>query len=169
MAEPKPNEFHCDDHRGGVKVRVIWRASRPEALAVLREISACTWGVHTEFHGTEAELIAAGVATPDMFKGMGKSGQRTRHFSFGDEYTVKRRRGQWDLTIRTHNYAPDGLPTDEHPAKSNWWKKYCAATGSATAEILARFARKEPEGRRAWTSPASGGVRHEQLNRTGAR
>jgi hypothetical protein len=119
---------------------ITWAASRPAVLPHLVEALDCHWGVLVRFHGTEAELIAAGVASPEMFEGIGKSGQKTRLTGSGDhdQYTVKKRRAGWDLEIRT---SRDDLcaPTDEYPRPNAWWRKHGGEAQAATAAILARL------------------------------
>jgi hypothetical protein len=93
MAESKSNSVQF----GGV----TWIAARPQVLPVLQDARVCpAWGLLLTFYGTEAELIAAGVVTADAFLDMGKSGQQTQWDSFGNRYTVKRRRGKWELELR---------------------------------------------------------------------
>jgi hypothetical protein len=134
MAESKSNRVQF---RG-----ITWIASRPQVLPVLLDVTICPiWGLAVDFHGSEAELIAAGVATADMFEDMGKSGQRTRWDSFGDQYTVKRRRGEWDLRIALTTYGSQAPPSDERPGKCPWWIKHGGEAEAVTAEILSRFVR----------------------------
>ena len=109
-------------------------ASRPEVLPLLRQIEDHTefWGVFVEFLGTEAELVAAGVAFAEMFATVRKSGKRSARTENGDKFTVERRAGgRWLLELRLLN-EEDG-----------WWEKHGAQAGTATAEILARFARPQ--------------------------
>lgn len=121
---------------GGTK----WAASRPAVLVLVVEALDCRWGVLVKFHGTEAELIAAGVAYQEMFEGIGKSGQRTRPTGSGDHdrYTVKKRGGKWDLEIRTHR-EDSCAPTDEYPRPNAWWRKHGGEAQAATTAILAHL------------------------------
>jgi len=115
---------------------ITWLASRPAVLPFLIEAKVCGWGVYVTFHGTEAELIAAGLATGDMFENMGKSGQRTRETGYGDRYIVKKRRGKWDLEIHTCREV-GGVPSDEYPQPSAWWLKHGGDAEAETRKILA--------------------------------
>jgi hypothetical protein len=137
VAESKSNLVKFD--------HFTWIASRPQVLPVLKNIAVCpAWGLAIDFHGTDAELIAAGIATADMFEDIGKSRQRTRRDSYGDQYTVKRRCGKWDLELRLSTEGSQEPPSDERPDKCPWWIKHGSEAEAATAVILARFARRPP-------------------------
>jgi|SRR5579859_132950 len=134
MAKPKTPVAAASKALDGI----TWLASRPAVLPFLIEANVYGWGVLARFHGTEAELIAAGIASAEMFEGMGKSGQRTRETGYGDRYIVKKRRGKWDLEIHTCREV-GGAPSDEYPRPSAWWLKHGGEAQAATAEILARL------------------------------
>jgi hypothetical protein len=119
----------------------VFVASRPEILAVLQNAEVMAWGWYLTFHGSEAALVRAGIATADMFADMGKSTQRSRDDEFGNRYTVMRRRGEWDLHLKLDAKGTYALPTDEQPRKCAWWVKHGGEAEAATAAILARFAR----------------------------
>jgi hypothetical protein len=120
---------------------ITWLASRPAVLPFLVEATAHHWGTLVKFYGSEADLIGAGIATAEMFQ-IGKSGQRLRRFDFGgDDYTVKRCRGGWDITMRLRDSTYDGLPTDEYPKPCKWWRDNCAEAEAATSAIIGRFAK----------------------------
>lgn len=144
--ESKPNTIifrQGDVVCGEVERDVTYIASRPEVLPVLKDLAECNWGWLLTFHGTETELIAAGVASAAMFD-IGKSVQRKYKFDYGDHCTVRRRGKKWDIDYHLHNEGSDALPSDEHPDKCPWWIKHGGAAEAATAEILKRFARPSP-------------------------
>jgi hypothetical protein len=129
----------------------IFEASRPEVLPYLVNVRAdCTYGWHVEFHGTAAELVAAGVATADLFE-IGKSGQRTHRCEFGDQYIVKRERGKWTLSIKIVEEMrwPDDSTLDPNCQgyankgdRKRWLAQGGAEAEATTAAILARLARR---------------------------
>jgi hypothetical protein len=134
MAESKSNRVRFN--------RLTWVAARPQVLPVLQDILVCeAWGLLLTFYGTEADLIAAGVVTADAFLDMEKKGQRAQRDSFGDQYTVKRLRGKWELELRLRADGSQAPPSDERPTKCPWWIKHGGEAEAATAAILARFAR----------------------------
>jgi len=140
MSTPKVTFRQGNPFRGDERL-VTYVASRPEVLPLLKEITECHWGWCVDFHGTEAELIAAAIARADMFD-IGKSVQRIYDDEFGDRCIVYRRgKKAWDVNYEMNNGTSDALPTDERPGKCPWWIKWCAETEAATAEILKRFAR----------------------------
>ncbi len=133
MAEQQPNIARFP---GGV-----FRATRPEVLRVLREVSITPFGWWVECRGTPAELIAAGVASEEAFD-IGSAGSRKRDDEFANSVTVKRlARGRWDLRIELYELGSGIVPSDEFPGRSAQWKKWGLAAEAATAEILQRFAR----------------------------
>jgi hypothetical protein len=115
---------------------ITWVASRPSVLQVLKNVRACSWGVLATFHGTEAELTAAGVADASFFEGIGKSGQKTHDTDSGDRYVIRRRRGQWDLEIWSYS-DNDCAPSDEYPRPSPWWRKHGGEAEAEMRRILA--------------------------------
>ena len=85
----------------------MFAVSRPEVLEVLIDAFAAHWGYTVYLAGTREQLLAAGVATPDMFTSFGKTGVRTAADGYGDQWTIQRRaRGRFELTLRT--YYGDG-------------------------------------------------------------
>jgi hypothetical protein len=110
-------------------------------LPLLTEALDCNWGLLTKFHGTEAELVAAGLVDADIFQNMGASTQRTRETGFGDRYTINRRRGKWDLSI-SNNRENTTAPSDEYPRPSAWWKKHGGESEAEMRRILAAFRRR---------------------------
>jgi len=134
MSESKANIVRLRDG--------TYLASRPEVLPFLQNAEVFSWGWYVTFHGTEAQLIGAGVATADMFADMGTSGQRSQDDEFGNRYTVKRRRGKWDLYMLLGSSGTHALPTDEQPRKCAWWIKHGVEAESASAAILKRFVRQ---------------------------
>jgi hypothetical protein len=118
---------------------VIWKGEHV-ILALLTNARRCAWGCFAEFHGTAEELIAAGIATCDMFEGLGKSRQRTCRTEYG-ECTVKPRRGKWDLEMRTFEDEM-ATPTDESSRSRKWWAKHGAEAEAETRKILAALGNK---------------------------
>ena len=130
--------------------RTAFAAARPEVLPLLVEASAHEWGMLAKFRGTEADLIAAGLATPDQFQGVGEKvmAQKLLPDVYGNHCTVKRRgRGTWDLTIRTSEAPYYGDVDDETTRKGKWWRENGPGVEAATVEILARFVRAHREAR----------------------
>jgi hypothetical protein len=139
MSNPQTIAF--EQYTEGGKRVVDYIVSRPEVLPVLKKLHEADWGWWLTFRGTEAELIAAGVARAEMFE-IGKSVQRKYEDMFGDRCTVRRRgKKAWEVEYQLSKEIQDALPTDDEPQKSDWWTKHCSATETATAEILKRFAR----------------------------
>ena len=134
MAESKSNMVTLEG--------ITYIASRPEVLPVLKGVGETCWGWWLSFHGTEAELIAAGVARSGMFD-IGKSVQRKYLDENGDHCTLRRRgKNKWDLEYRLHDEGSvDSLPSDVRPEKCPWWIKWGGEAEATTAEILKRFAR----------------------------
>jgi hypothetical protein len=124
---------------GGVQ----WLASRPGILAVLKDIKFLqSFGLLVEFCGTESELIAAQVATPETFHNPGKNGQRFRYDGHGDQYTVERRGAKWDLKLFISAWGSHSIPCDDRPRGDEpWWTVHGAVASTVTAEILAKLMR----------------------------
>lgn len=151
MDEPKGNtvtfkqgnRLLCEVERD-----VTFVASRPGVLACLKNVEISqTWrGWCLTFRGTEAELIAAGIATVETFQGVGAhvGAQLKRQDEFDNDITVYRRRGSWILELRTDSEGSGCPPSDEQPRKCSWWIKHGGKAEAATAKILKRFARPAP-------------------------
>jgi hypothetical protein len=130
--------------RGRVKIGgVQWVASRPGILTVLKDIKFLQcFGLLVELQGTQSELIAAQVATADMFLKPGKGGQRLGYDCHGDQYTIKRHGAKWDLRLFISAWGTHGVPCDDRPQGDEpWWSEHGAVASAATAEILARLMR----------------------------
>lgn len=70
-----------------------------QKVLVRGQCHATPWGICGQYRGTQADLVAAGVAASYMFEDMGRSGVRTRRDEFGDRYIVRRQaQGVWSLT-----------------------------------------------------------------------
>jgi hypothetical protein len=133
MSESKTNIVAFDG--------VTFLASRPEVLAGLERVSADENSWVLTFRGTEAELVAAGLATAAMFQGLSKEGNtRTQPDEYSNDVTVTRRRHGWKLRLIVRSDGPYAGPTDEKPGKCKWWIKHGREARAATAEILKRFA-----------------------------
>ena len=144
MPESKTNTvvFKQGNRARGDERNVTYIASRPEVLATLKEITETNWGWWLGFQGTEAELIAAGVATSAMFD-IGKSVQRKYEDEYGDCCTLRRRgKKKWDLEYELHSEGSGGPPSDDRPGKCPWWIKWGGEAEATTAEILKRFERQ---------------------------
>jgi hypothetical protein len=124
---------------GGVQ----WIAARPGILVVLKDIKILQcFGLLVELRGTEAELIAAEVATAETFNNPGKSGQRLGYDCHGDQYTIGRRGTKWDLRLFITAWGTQGIPCDDRPLGDEpWWTVHGAAASTVTAEILAKLMR----------------------------
>jgi hypothetical protein len=124
---------------GGVQ----WIATRPRILVVLRDIKFCqSFGLLVELCGTESELIAAEVATAEIFHGARKYGERTCSDSHGDQFTLRYRAGKWELRLLINAWGTRGIPCDEHPGGNQpWWTEHGAQAATVTAEILAKLMR----------------------------
>jgi hypothetical protein len=138
MSESHPRTVTVRDGLEFVTLNV----ARPQVVPVLH--SAGTGGGFFEFHGTEQELVAAGVATAAMFENFGESKQRTRTGEFGDTWKLTRRRGVWILELMMDNGCMDDIPSDRNPEGTKWWAKHGGKAEAATAAILERFARPAP-------------------------
>jgi hypothetical protein len=111
-----------------------FRALRPGILPYLVDIGVCPWGWWIEFHGSAAELVAAGLGPAELFE-IGRSGERTTRGEFGDKYIVKRVRGKWTLTM----YVREIAEIESWPS-GTWLKNGGAEAEAATADIVKRFA-----------------------------
>jgi hypothetical protein len=124
---------------GGVQ----WVASRPGVLAVLKDIKFLEcFGLLVELQGTESELIAAQVATAEIFLNIGQGGQHLGYDCHGDQYTVSRRGAKWDLRLFITAWGARGIPCDDRPLGDEpWWAMHGALASAVTAEILAKLMR----------------------------
>jgi hypothetical protein len=146
MAESKSNRVQFEElvpGGCGRRVLVTWIASRPSVLPMLKEVSSPQWGTFLNFFGSREELISAGLASPEMFENIGKV-QKSGTDDFGNRYTLRRRKGIWELDLRIDGEGyRDPIPlADDSKAAQCWWEKYGQSTMAETAEILSRFARK---------------------------
>jgi hypothetical protein len=124
---------------GGVQ----WVASRPGVLVVLKDIKFLQcFGLLVELQGTESELIAAQVATTELFRDTGKGSQHLGYDCHGDQYTISRRGRKWDLRLFITAWGTHGIPCDDRPLGDEpWWNVHGAVACAATAEILSKFMR----------------------------
>jgi hypothetical protein len=118
-----------------------------QVVSLLKNAGATSWGDYFEFEGTREDLIAAGLATPDMFENMGVSGVRKRHLEFGDSATVSRRpKGRWRLSMSISEEITDAM--DEHPRvrKAKWWLAHGPESIAIVEKIIAGFAKQSAGG-----------------------
>jgi hypothetical protein len=123
---------------------VHWVASRPGVLVVLKDIKFLQcFGLLVELQGTESELIAAQVATAEIFRNARKGSQHLGYDCHGDQYTVSRRGAKWDLRLFITAWGTRGIPCDDRPLGDEvWWTVHGARASVVTAEILARLMRE---------------------------
>jgi hypothetical protein len=147
--EPKPlrNDAAIVKFDGGPKgdVTQTFRASRTDVLLVLKRAQITHWGWLVEFRGTAAELIAVGVASPDMFEHLGKCGQKTAWTPYGDQYTVKKRKAYFELSLSLWKEPRVGDPSDPRLQQSVWWREHGAEIDAEVANALARMRRPRKE------------------------
>jgi hypothetical protein len=139
--EPQPrNAVVRFDQNGAGRCSQAFQAARPDVLLVLKFAGAMAWGWLVEFAGTETELIAAGVATADMFQNLGKSGQKTADTPYGDRYKVRRRiKGRFELELRL---LPElGDLSDPRMQATVWWRQHAAEVDAEVAGALERMRR----------------------------
>jgi hypothetical protein len=124
---------------GGVKVTQTFLASRPEVLEFLVDVRAYDWGYHATFSGTREQLLAAGVATEDMFLKFGKSGVRSATNEYGDYWTIQRRaKGRFELAIRTSNQdAADDMESKSF-LRCLAWREHGDAVQAEVAQAMER-------------------------------
>jgi hypothetical protein len=120
---------------------IAWLTSRPGLLPLLQHVAVRQGVFACTFDGTEQELIAAGVATIELFQSVGKSQTKVGTDEFGDQLYLNRRRGNWHLTRRLSEDGHYACPTDENQLATRWGKKHAPALEAATASILGRFAK----------------------------
>jgi hypothetical protein len=122
----------------------VFAVSRPEVLEVLVDASAHHWGYVVELAGTREQLLAAGVATPDMFASRGKTGMRTACDEYGNQWTIQRRaRGRFKLTLRTF-YGDGAEEIDGKYFRSLvGWREHGAAVEAEVAKALELNHRRE--------------------------
>ena len=66
-------------------------AARPEVLPLVVEYNPeCPWGHYIEFEGSRDQLIAAGVASLEMFIGLSHGGVHSGPDEFGCKFTLER-------------------------------------------------------------------------------
>jgi hypothetical protein len=120
---------------------VHWIASRPLLVAVLKDIKFCqSYGLLVVLQGTETQLIAAEVATPDLFKGISRYSERTCHDAHGDQLTMKYSAGKWDVRLFISAWGARGIPCDEHPLGDQpWWTVHGAIASNVTTQILSKL------------------------------
>jgi len=104
---------------------------------VLKRVRVTHWGWYIECAGTQEQLIAAGVASIEMFEDFGKSRrQRASEGEFGDEITVRRRpKQQWTVELRVHECLLCD-PLDEQYRKLKCFRDSVPAAITAVDEIL---------------------------------
>lgn len=140
-SDPRPPNATVtfDQHNLGRDPQTF-RAARPDVLLVLKFAGVMQWGWRVEFAGTQAELIATGIATPDMFENLGKSGQKTAETSFGDHYKVRRRaKGRYELDLSLRPELCD--LSDPRVQSTLWWQKHAVAVDDEVTQALNRMRR----------------------------
>ena len=120
---------------------VHWIASRPRLVEVLKDIKICqSYGLLVILQGTESQLIAAEVATPDLFMSIGRYSERTRCDVHGDQLTMKYSAGKWDVRLFISAWGTHGIPCDEHPlGDQTWWTVHGAVASKLTTQILTKL------------------------------
>ena len=79
--------------RGLAQRQIAVLATRPDVLRLVVEYNPeCPWGHFIEFEGTQAELIDAGVAAPEMFNRLGTEWVSSGPDEFGCKFTLERHR-----------------------------------------------------------------------------
>jgi hypothetical protein len=124
---------------GGVQ----WIASRPRLVEVLKDVKICqSYGLLVVLQGTESQLIAAEVATPDLFMGISRYSERTHCDAHGDQLTMKYSAGKWDVRLFISAWGARGIPCDEHPLGDQpWWTVHGAIASNVTTQILSKLKR----------------------------
>jgi len=116
----------------------IFHASRPDVLLVLKSAQVLQWGWLVECEGTPDELIAAGVASPDMFENLGKTGQKTDWTPYANQYYVKKRKnGRFDLELRIYPECCD--LSDPRTQATLWWRQHGAEVDAEVVSALKRM------------------------------
>lgn len=139
MRDGPGNDPSLVQFRDGDKTEVF-RAARSDVLLVLKRASSTPYGMYVEFQGTEAELIAASVASADMFQDIGKSGQRTASTAFGDRYELRKRaKGRFDLTLYLSEESRCGDPSEKRTQGTVWWRAHGAEVEAQVADALERM------------------------------
>jgi hypothetical protein len=122
-------------------------ASRPAILPVLRGVSAMDRGWHVCFRGTQDELMAAGVAFPEMFDDLRV--KRSRSDEFGDSYDITREKSgrfkveRWlRAETCTEVETGQGLHRGSNMRARKRWIEGRPAADAAVALMLRTFARQ---------------------------
>ena len=115
--------------------------ARPELLEVLQRAEALHWGYHIDCAGTREQLLAAGVATADMFEHLGKSGTRTANAEYGNWTMQRRAAGRFELTIRAREAdSAEHIGTRRFQALK-YWQEHASAVDAEVADALQRIRR----------------------------
>jgi hypothetical protein len=141
VPEPRPrNAVVTFDQNGPGRDPQSFQAARLDVLLVLKFAGVMQWGWLLKFAGTETELIAAGVATADMFRDLGKSGQKTADTPFGDRYQVRRRvKGRYEIELRLMPKLCD--LSDPRTQATLWWRQHAPAVEAEVAHALEEMRR----------------------------
>lgn len=110
----------------------------PAVLPVLKHAEDCGYHWLLEFEGTQAELLAAGIAEPFMFEITTKTGSKTDSDEFGDKYQIRRRpKGIFALT--RWFFPTDATdPMCPKQQRLNLWKLHGASVVALVDEAIAR-------------------------------
>jgi hypothetical protein len=140
--EPRPDPPHNAVVRfaHGSNDTQVFRASRPDVLLVLKSAQVLQWGWLVECEGTPEQLIAAGVASPDMFENLGKTGQKTDWTPYANQFYVKKRKnGRFDLELRMYPECCD--LSDPRVLATVWWRQHGAEVDAEVVSALKRMRR----------------------------
>jgi len=122
--------------RGAEPIRFLLR--KPVVRAVLCNAQIESWGWWVTFRGTQEQLIAASVATPEMFENLGKSGVRTAPTGYGDQYTIKRRKAYYELQISTGAGEIYGDIAEPKVRKYQIWRNHGTQIEAIVAGAIAK-------------------------------
>ena len=135
-----------DDHRGGQPVVrfsdhrkhvEVFAVGRPKITPFLTDAEVMPWGWLVKFAGAEEDLVRIGVASPDMFQDLSKTGRKTAPTEFGDQFHVRRRpKGRFELELFLHLEPAYGDPEDPRTQKAVWWRKHGAEVDAVVGNAL---------------------------------
>jgi hypothetical protein len=129
--------------RGHVKVFAVGRL---KVTPFLTDAEVMPWGWFVRFAGAEEDLVRSGVATPYMFEGLSKTGNKTAPTEFGDQFHVRRRpKGRFELEIFLHPEPAYGDPGDPCTQKAVWWRRHGAEVDAVVGNALERMRKPRRE------------------------